>query len=267
MAALGLGAAHYYLNIFSPQHTDSDGDGITDWDETHVYKTNPLAVDSDNDGLQDGLEIKLGMDPLVPNPAAAYALQKGLPQVYVEKFKDVPMDDNIKGFINYISEMPPYNLGMRDTIVEKALSDGKISVYEAKMLPKLADLGSDVFAQFLELGLDETTNKYLDVVSSLPEDFGSYVLKNKLCIQDRSLTDLEINFLKDPKKYCAQLFDVYMGEIDSAYPQLGKELRKLPDFYVGGKFIETVKNVEVLEDMLILAKTQNTKAIFQKCSK
>ena len=33
--------------------SDADGDGISDYDEIHVYKTNPLSIDSDGDGFND----------------------------------------------------------------------------------------------------------------------------------------------------------------------------------------------------------------------
>lgn len=43
--------------------TDSDKDGITDYDEITIYKTDPFATDSDNDGFVDGVEILNGYDP------------------------------------------------------------------------------------------------------------------------------------------------------------------------------------------------------------
>lgn len=36
---------------------DADGDGVCDYDEIHVYKTNPLNPDSDGDGFPDLEEI------------------------------------------------------------------------------------------------------------------------------------------------------------------------------------------------------------------
>lgn len=42
---------------------DSDGDGLTDYEETYIHETDPLDPDSDNDGFDDQEEITLGTDP------------------------------------------------------------------------------------------------------------------------------------------------------------------------------------------------------------
>jgi len=42
---------------------DSDKDGITDYDEVNLYKTNPFAADTDGDGFIDSAEITLGYNP------------------------------------------------------------------------------------------------------------------------------------------------------------------------------------------------------------
>lgn len=44
---------------------DSDGDGLSDWDEINIHGTDPFNKDSDGDGLSDGDEIlKYKTDPL-----------------------------------------------------------------------------------------------------------------------------------------------------------------------------------------------------------
>ncbi len=45
---------------------DTDGDGLTDYDELFVYGSSPYLADSDSDGLPDGAEVKNGSDPLCP---------------------------------------------------------------------------------------------------------------------------------------------------------------------------------------------------------
>ncbi|HMO52520.1 MAG TPA: hypothetical protein PKE26_09045 [Kiritimatiellia bacterium] len=56
----------------NPNSSDSDNDGVSDWDEIFLYGTDPLSDDSDGDGLLDGEEVngtKWGIwsDPLNPD--------------------------------------------------------------------------------------------------------------------------------------------------------------------------------------------------------
>ena len=47
---------------------DSDGDGLTDYEEIYIYNTNPNLIDTDFDGLTDYEEVKIyGTDPLNPD--------------------------------------------------------------------------------------------------------------------------------------------------------------------------------------------------------
>lgn len=46
------------------QLKDTDGDGLSDYDETNVYKTSPYLEDTDGDNISDFEEVKLGKDPL-----------------------------------------------------------------------------------------------------------------------------------------------------------------------------------------------------------
>jgi hypothetical protein len=43
---------------------DTDSDGISDYDETMIYHTNPKKADTDSDGVEDGKEVLMGTDPL-----------------------------------------------------------------------------------------------------------------------------------------------------------------------------------------------------------
>ena len=52
----------------APVVLDSDGDGLTDWEELNVYHTDPNNPDTDGDGLLDGEEVKhYKTDPLNPD--------------------------------------------------------------------------------------------------------------------------------------------------------------------------------------------------------
>ena len=42
---------------------DTDGDGLSDYEENYIYKTDPFEVDTDGDNLNDKKEVDLGTDP------------------------------------------------------------------------------------------------------------------------------------------------------------------------------------------------------------
>ncbi len=48
------------------KNQDTDGDGLSDWDELNVYHTSPYLADTDGDGIPDGVEVKNGTDPNCP---------------------------------------------------------------------------------------------------------------------------------------------------------------------------------------------------------
>ena len=58
----------YLLGIGSnPLAKDTDGDGLEDGDEVNLHKTNPLVRDTDGDGLDDNVEVALGTSPVNPD--------------------------------------------------------------------------------------------------------------------------------------------------------------------------------------------------------
>lgn len=46
--------------------TDTDKDGLSDYDELYVFRTSPFLADSDSDGIPDGVEVANGTDPNCP---------------------------------------------------------------------------------------------------------------------------------------------------------------------------------------------------------
>ncbi len=48
------------------KNKDTDGDGLSDWDEIHIYHTSPYLADTDGDGIPDGVEVRNGTDPNCP---------------------------------------------------------------------------------------------------------------------------------------------------------------------------------------------------------
>lgn len=48
----------------NPEVADTDGDGLSDYEEVKIYHTDPLKADTDGDGYKDGDEVKNGYNPL-----------------------------------------------------------------------------------------------------------------------------------------------------------------------------------------------------------
>lgn len=59
--------------------TDTDKDGLNNFDELYVYKTSPYLPDSDSDGYNDKEEIDSQHDPNCPSGQACYNLNPAAP--------------------------------------------------------------------------------------------------------------------------------------------------------------------------------------------
>lgn len=76
----GLSNAQEIELGIDPLLSDTDGDGLSDYDEIYVYGTDPLNPDTDGDGLEDGDELHIGLDPTNPEtfgiPDAEYKVEQ-----------------------------------------------------------------------------------------------------------------------------------------------------------------------------------------------
>ncbi|KXK00179.1 MAG: hypothetical protein UZ19_OD1000094 [Parcubacteria bacterium OLB19] len=64
---------------------DTDGDGVTDFDETNLYKTDPNLPDTDGDGVIDSVEITKGFNPLSSDSEAVINFQSPKEVNYVDE--------------------------------------------------------------------------------------------------------------------------------------------------------------------------------------
>lgn len=51
-----------------PTKPDTDGDGLSDWEEVIIYETDPLKADTDGDNFSDSQEVRAGYDPRSKEP-------------------------------------------------------------------------------------------------------------------------------------------------------------------------------------------------------
>lgn len=56
-----------YLCGLNPLTTDSDGDGLNDYDELFIYGSNPLSANTSGEVISDSWKVQHGLSPLVAN--------------------------------------------------------------------------------------------------------------------------------------------------------------------------------------------------------
>ncbi len=59
-------SAVQWVSVYASPLLDSDGDGLTDWEELMVYESNPLLSSTADDGYNDGWKVQNGLDPATP---------------------------------------------------------------------------------------------------------------------------------------------------------------------------------------------------------
>jgi hypothetical protein len=57
------------------QSRDTDGDGLSDYDEIKIYHTSPYLEDTDSDGINDSAEIAQGSNPLCAGDTCSTAAE------------------------------------------------------------------------------------------------------------------------------------------------------------------------------------------------
>ena len=66
----GLGNGREWEAGTDPNDSDTDGDGLSDYDEVATYGTDPRSIDTDADQMPDDWEVANGTDPLVDDASA-----------------------------------------------------------------------------------------------------------------------------------------------------------------------------------------------------
>jgi hypothetical protein len=123
------------------KNKDTDGDGISDYDELYVYRSSPYIKDSDSDGTDDGVEVKDGTDPICPKgqdcgtPAPVYAdIPTDLLNISPDDLLEADGNGDavltpLSGTNGNILEATPDNVGqIRQMLKNQGLTDEILSV-------------------------------------------------------------------------------------------------------------------------------------------
>ncbi|MEE9342462.1 MAG: ASPIC/UnbV domain-containing protein, partial [Gammaproteobacteria bacterium] len=113
---------------------DSDGDGLSDAEETGTYGTDPFIADTDGGGVNDGDEVQLGTNPLNAN------------------------DDSLDSDGDGLTDAQELNLGTNPNVADtdgEGLTDGEeVNTYGTN--PLLANTDMDGMNDFVEIAYKGT---------------------------------------------------------------------------------------------------------------
>jgi|GEM_PF-1509070 len=230
-----------------------------------------------------------------PSETVNYAKQLDLPEENKAIVKRLQWDSNTKALMDELAALPKnYRVSeaISDYLTEVAADKivqndellaiqnaGEISILDISDKVKMDNITlvlnspearnaydslksypDDTIKSILEFGLDGDVPAWVALNSTLPKGFSDYVIKSKLCIQDKRLTADEKQFLQDPDKYLQEMYEYNISQIAAIDPELAIKLKQIPFLQDG---IE-LKDVESLEDILYLANDPENKPKLEK---
>ncbi len=189
--------------------TDTDGDGLTDYDEVNKYKTEKSNPDTDGDGYSDGIEVASGYNPL--GQGRLSLSQPDIRTVTIDfkngaSFMDltsgrVVSDVDLFGYLDDEGSLPPSLLDGVDLWIE---SDPEITCISEEVNDELKEIGNQ--------------NIKLSTLQWFTTAYKPY----KLYVDEKGvLTDCHISFIKEGivfivQDYNKDYYQVRVKEIGKA---------------------------------------------------
>jgi len=186
------------LDQTSQLDTDSDADGLKDWEEL-LWKTDSSKADTDSDGTNDNEEIMLGRNPLKASPddkisdkedlvaqekAVSDSNQNTLTAAYARKFLTEYM--TLKQQKGELSDLDKQNLvnSFMDNIEPLAVTD-KYTISDLK-------ISNDTSKESVKKYSDELKKIFIDEKRLLPNEVEIFniLLKN---IQEENVKNIELS--------------------------------------------------------------------------
>lgn len=153
---------------------DTDGDGIPDFDEINLYKTNPNEPDTDGDGFADGVEIVRGFDPLDDVPQAVVTFESPKESVGLVQ-ADVLKIEEVVPIVNSIANQNDSTV--RAQISGRALPNSFVTLY-IYSTPTIVTIKTDADGSFVYTLDKELPDGTHDVFVALTDNTGSIVAQS-----------------------------------------------------------------------------------------
>lgn len=196
---------------------DTDKDGISDYDEENVYKTDPENFDTDGDGRSDGLEVQGGFSPRearadarvqYEDPRARGARAEGV--FHVESFE-----------VTEVKELPGGKKDVRSAVIRgRALPNSFVTIYiySTPVVVTVKTDNSGRWTYALDKELDDGTH---EIFVAITDHSGKILAKSEA-----------FPFVKR-----AEAVTLLTGEANAATPDARPRITAFPTLIVTGMVI------------------------------
>jgi len=113
---------------------DTDGDGITDFDESYVFKTSPYLDDSDSDGISDKTELENGQDPNCPEGKDCGPLIEGVAPLTPDPFTTPVLEIDAVETEIIDAMLDPTPEQIRQLLIEAGVSPEELAQFDDETL-------------------------------------------------------------------------------------------------------------------------------------
>lgn len=148
---------------------DTDGDGISDIDETKLYGTDPNNPDTDNDGITDGIEITRGYNPTDATPEAVIHFES--PQEVVGLVRNDVIQ--IEEVVPVVTSGPSKTL-VSTQIRGQALPNSFVTLYIFST-PTVVTIRTDLDGRFVYTYDKELDDGQHDVYAAVTDNAGEII--------------------------------------------------------------------------------------------
>jgi hypothetical protein len=153
---------------------DTDNDGIPDYDEVNLYRTDPNEPDTDGDGFADGIEIVRGFDPLDDTAEAVIEFES--PRATVGLIQtDILVVEEVIPVIHTITETQ--DTSVRTEIRGRGLPNSFVTLYIFST-PTIVTIKTDADGSFVYTLENELEDGAHEVFVAMTDNTGSIVAQS-----------------------------------------------------------------------------------------
>lgn len=154
---------------------DSDEDGISDFDEKALFKTDPNNPDTDEDGILDGIEIMRGYNPLNPVSEAVLLYESPKDSLGLTKSDDLIVS-NVTPIVEVVGDESD-NSTVQARIVGRALPNMYVTLYVFSS-PTIVTVKTDESGGFSYLFENELEDGTHEVYVAITDNTGEIIAQS-----------------------------------------------------------------------------------------